>query len=647
MGKSKKKKFKAPKPQPTGLPSVKNLEADIDESEANLAVKEPSGTVAEIIEKLQSPNTEDKEVACSTLANLVTQNGAIPILLQQNVIKILAPLIVDTNPHIRHVALGALRNFSVDGGHEVCEEMIHKDVLTPLVAFFQKCGVGWIPEKCEGKKHTDTTSQIFTEAVHLLWNLCEGSDLAVSVFNKENLMQYLFPCLQPDVYGYAVAVAVAQCLHTVTEDNKMAASFCRQTESQSLLQKAISPDECSESVLLSILATGILVNAYSGEMSSASGEVVNRIIATAVSILSINTQSLIESAVDSVNQNGNSMNGEDGVLEEERKSWPKGKLKDVHNILTAQQVSLEIMANLCCSEDDSWEDMDSCASSSSDDMPADIEMEESNDTSSFTPLCVPTEVHSAFEHHDLLSKVLSAAQPLNEKILELLECCPGGNKIIKSLSTVQVHALLCVNNIVNAMEAGVLGGLANLHKMWDGLVQLSLSKQATEKLDLLEAVTSAMRAVIQKLAELDSPKFSEVTRNDLNFLFNLSQHCEDKQVRVNAIRCMSTIGCLLTKNQQLHTLLKDMGVFLLDLIGHDSDLWIVAEALDATFDIFGEDHLDPIVVEIDLVDKLRKILPMLKSRINSQRENLGEHYPVISTAKTNLVRFIKYKSSQH
>ena len=36
----------------------------------------------------------------------------------------------------------------------------------------------------------------------------EGSDLAVSVFNKENLMQYLFPCLQPDVYGCSVAVAV-------------------------------------------------------------------------------------------------------------------------------------------------------------------------------------------------------------------------------------------------------------------------------------------------------------------------------------------------------------------------------------------------------------------------------------------------------
>ena len=38
------------------------------------------------------------------------------------------------------------------------------------------------------------------------------------------------------------------------------------------------------------------------------------------------------------------------------------------------------------------------------------------------------------------------------------------------------------------------------------LSEVSHLVTATEKLDLLEAVTSAMRAVIQKLAELQSPK---------------------------------------------------------------------------------------------------------------------------------------------
>ena len=56
MGKTKKKKFKAPKPQPTGLPSVKEVEAEIDSdaigSDAIRAAKEPSGTIADVIEKV-------------------------------------------------------------------------------------------------------------------------------------------------------------------------------------------------------------------------------------------------------------------------------------------------------------------------------------------------------------------------------------------------------------------------------------------------------------------------------------------------------------------------------------------------------------------------------------------------------------------
>ena len=68
-------------------------------------------------------------------------------------------------------------------------------------------------------------------------------------------------------------------------------------------------------------------------------------------------------------------------------------------------------------------------------------------------------------------------------------------------------------------------------------------------------------------------------------------------------------------NNNITLVSQDVGGFLLELVGHDSDLWIVAEALDAMFDVFGEDHLDPVVMEIGLVDKLKKILPVLKSKV--------------------------------
>ena len=48
----------------------------------------------------------------------------------------------------------------------------------------------------------------------------------------------------------------------------------------------------------------------------------------------------------------------------------------------------------------------------------------------------------------------------------------------------------------------------------------------------------------------------------------------------------------------------------------DTDLWVVAEALDAIFDVFGEDHIDAIVREIGLVEKLKTVAPVLKSKVN-------------------------------
>ena len=60
---------------------------------------------------------------------------------------------------------------------------------------------------------------------------------------------------------------------------------------------------------------------------------------------------------------------------------------------------------------------------------------------------------------------------------------------------------------------------------------------------------------------------------------------------------------------------QDIGVFLLEIVCKDSDLWVVAEALDAIFDVFGEDHIDPVVREIGLVEKLNTVAPALKAKV--------------------------------
>ncbi|XP_053401607.1 uncharacterized protein LOC123549077 [Mercenaria mercenaria] len=154
-----------------------------------------------------------------------------------------------------------------------------------------------------------------------------------------------------------------------------------------------------------------------------------------------------------------------------------------------------------------------------------------------------------------------------------------------------------------------------------------------------------MRAVIHKLAEADPSKFQAVQPVDLQFMYEMSTKCQWPEVRVNAIRIVSTIGGILAQNTNPHPLLKDIGVLLLEVVCKDSDLWVVAESLDSIFDVFGEDHVDPVLKEIGLVEKLKTVASALKSKVQQNRKTLGEHYPVISTARTNLVRFIKYKAS--
>lgn len=63
-------------------------------------------------------------------------------------------------------------------------------------------------------------------------------------------------------------------------------------------------------------------------------------------------------------------------------------------------------------------------------------------------------------------------------------------------------------------------------------------------------------------------------------------------------------------------LFQDIGVLLLEVVCQDTDLWVVAEALDSIFDVFGEDHIDPVLKEIGLVDKLKTVAPALKSKVS-------------------------------
>ncbi len=62
--------------------------------------------------------------------------------------------------------------------------------------------------------------------------------------------------------------------------------------------------------------------------------------------------------------------------------------------------------------------------------------------------------------------------------------------------------------------------------------------------------------------------------------------------------------------------LQDIGMFLYEVSSKDSQLWVCAEALDAMFDTFSDDGTDSILRDIDLVTKLKALVPGLKTKVS-------------------------------
>ena len=60
-----------------------------------------------------------------------------------------------------------------------------------------------------------------------------------------------------------------------------------------------------------------------------------------------------------------------------------------------------------------------------------------------------------------------------------------------------------------------------------------------------------------------------------------------------------------------------IGTTLLSAAADDIDLWVVAEALDAIFDVFGDgDQAMIIAKEINLLQTLEQLAPMLRKRVH-------------------------------
>ncbi|KAG8144106.1 putative HEAT repeat-containing protein [Naja naja] len=371
MGKTKARRFRPPAFAPAGSLSEQAAGAEAGEDEG-------SSPATELLEKLQHPNADVREFACANISKMLQQQQTIPAFVQQDVVRRLGPLLLDPSVVVRETAAGALRNLSACGGFEVCNDMVTKDIMTPLVALLKECRAGLVGNSSSLKEDKQTeknhTEDIANEAVNLLWNVCECNSTAVSIFNKEGCLDVVLQYLKRfhTNVDLAIAVGVAWNIKSTVPSGSQAGTI---------------------NAILKIFSDCLAVDA---------GEVVVR-------MKEAETERLKTSVEGNGVNGGSSIHVDKDSMEEETGQIAQGE-KDLLDLLPELLILID-------ASDEEWEEL-----SSSDESDAFLDNSYEEEGKLLSPLCLSAEIHTALVNQFIPKKVTSSSLTPDDKPLD-----PGQN----------------------------------------------------------------------------------------------------------------------------------------------------------------------------------------------------------------------------
>eukprot|EP01103_Thecamoeba_quadrilineata_P021086 TRINITY_DN943_c0_g1_i2.p1 TRINITY_DN943_c0_g1~~TRINITY_DN943_c0_g1_i2.p1 ORF type:complete len:459 (-),score=100.05 TRINITY_DN943_c0_g1_i2:689-2065(-) len=215
--------------------------------------------IAPIFQEINNGTDVQRENSCYILATLILEDSAREHYLKNGVIKQLTNRLADPSVHVRSAALGALRNLSLSGGHQVCQQMVDDDCLFPLISILLKV----LPLIDSTQSETNSEIINFTvQAVSILWNLSESSDKATEYITNSNILVPLLQLLSPKKYTRDLVRSVANFFLVISEDNANCLKQIKSDESLRYLESIIA-DETLD-IELRVLASGIYYNFLHG-----------------------------------------------------------------------------------------------------------------------------------------------------------------------------------------------------------------------------------------------------------------------------------------------------------------------------------------------------------------------------------------------
>ncbi|CAK9833560.1 HEAT repeat-containing protein 3 [Anthophora retusa] len=633
MGKQKRQRRKPHKENPTGLPSVKDF---VVEETEGLTNEDREKALQSVYEEVQSADVKEKLSGLRTLESMSYDSTLAIQIAKNGIAKMIGPLLVDQNVLIRSGSASALRYIAENGKNEAHASLLKDDIMTPLCSLLKQYYADWQP-KFDGKEKSKgiDEKEAFIQAIILLWTLCEHNEYAVKCSNEEDLVSILTKFFDISTYGIEIVTITVQCLLSLSEDNSTAIKklkICEDTLIQ-LLNLEFNYVSISEAVCFKTAISGLLINMTNYIEDNPS--IVCKVINVLSDVLSIDCEPLLVSLT--------------LILPHEKNTfsiYARKQVQENRRIFSTQQQALEILANLCS------EDQEDENNSVTDD--SDYEADEGvddvcMDDKLYKTICsLPLEIVEAFNSCNIIKKVWNKTRAVDKDTIEILQQNVEGVAVLKQIQELNCRAYLCLNNLITSLEIDALGGIETLYRMWMDIGTIIFKDTSSYSIELLESATSTMRAAIQKLSEEKANIFNRLTLSDIAPILSEGRRCPNTNVRVNLIRIVGNLALILMNNDtpEAQEIIKHISLFLLETCRLESEVWVMAESLDAIMDIYAEDDSDQLASEFKLLEKLHGVVPHFKNKVRQERKTLGDNVAVVSTVNTNITRFIKYKEKR-
>jgi len=304
-------------------------------------------------------------------------------------------------------------------------------------------------------------------------------------------------------------------------------------------------------------------------------------------------------------------------------------------LLTAQQLALETLTNICCVADDpdgEWANVNE-----------EIEEIIDNEVDNIT---TTTNTTNEEKLSDELIQLLTSSAVLQKVLLKCNELQPtivqferdnahitSSYHFVQSFRILRLRAFSALSNLVLVLPSQALDGEQSL---WNALIASNTSFVNDE--EFLEITTAIEWSLLQKC-----PTLLVTKEQSEPFIFIMRSNSEE--VRTNTVGILNILAQRL--NPPTEETLTILGSIFLEKLA-DTSLLVVCEALNAIFDVFANDNFNASVFpKLDMINKLCAFTPVFTSRLKSEKKRMNKELKErLDDAKLNLSRFIKYKVQQ-